>query len=455
MRSLYARILLICLATAFVSVVASLAVFLTVGRERYQKNFREIGRVEADLAAMTYRSGGPEALDRYAKRLDRDFGSVHYFVNEQGIDLITGEDRSAQMPASHPHSRPWTWRAMRSVQGYFRGSATVSVNRSNDGSVAMIAEASPWITARAQMPYYLAIMLGATLIQGLAAVRVVRSLRAIAGATERFGSGDLEARVAIAPRRDEIGKLAWAFNGMADHVRELVLAQRRLLQDVSHEFRSPLARLAFATELSRTAEDRNAAADEIRRQVDCLANLVGELVQLVRVEGDREFHRASEISIDTVVRQVVDACRLNAEEHRLRIVVLGVSHQLCLGDQTLVSRALDNLVRNALQYSPPERDVEVHLLDSERSVTVTIRDFGCGVPEAMKEQIFEPFFRVDESRHFSTGGAGLGLALVKRIVQAHHGTIHVENASPGLRVTLTLPAIDRRRLEARADASAA
>src|SRR5260370_41322981 len=105
MRSLYARILLTCLATAFVSVMASLVVFLTVGRERYQKNFREIGRVEVDLAAMTYRSGGPDALGRYIKRLDRDFGSVHYFVDGNGIDLVTGEDRSKQVPSvDHPDS---------------------------------------------------------------------------------------------------------------------------------------------------------------------------------------------------------------------------------------------------------------------------------------------------------------------------------------------------------------
>src|SRR5262249_99245 len=162
----------------------------------------------------------------------------------------------------------------------------------------------------------------------------------------------------------------------------------------------------FATELSRTAEDRNVAADEIRRQVDCLAKLVGELVQLVRVEGDRAFQFASTMSVDAVVRDVVARCRLNAEEHRSRILIVGESHHGWHGDEGLVGRALDNLIRNALQYSPPERDVEIHVFDSARSVTVSVRDYGCGVPETMKEQIFEPFFRVDASRQFSTGGAG-------------------------------------------------
>src|SRR5215510_8600464 len=122
LRSLYARILLTCLATAFVSVVASLVVFLTVGRDRYQKNFREFGRLEADLALTTYRDGGPEALDRYAKRLDRDFGSIHYFVDENGTDLVTGEDRSAQLSAGRQPSQPW--RALRSLYAYVRGSSS-------------------------------------------------------------------------------------------------------------------------------------------------------------------------------------------------------------------------------------------------------------------------------------------------------------------------------------------
>ena len=454
LRSLYARILLTCLATALVSVVASLIVFLNVGRERYQKNFREIGRVEVDLAVMTYRSGGPEALGRYVERLDRDFGSLHYFVDEKGIDLVTREDRSKLLPSiDNPHARPLA--ALRSLRAYVQGSSIVSVNRSDDGKFAMIAYSSPWITARAQMPYYLAILLVATLVQGLAAVRVVRSLRAIAGATEQFGNGDLEARVTIAPRRDEIGKLARTFNDMADRVRELVLAQRRLIQDISHEFRSPLARLAFATELSRTAVDRNAAADEIRRQVDCLAKLVGELLQLVRLEGDRKFQFRSRISVDAIVRQVAAACRLNAEEHQSRILVFGESRHVCHGDEALVSRALDNLIRNALQYSPPERDVEIHVVDLGQTVSVSVRDFGGGVPEAMKDRIFEPFFRVDESRQFSTGGAGLGLAVVKRIVEAHHGTVHAENASPGLRMTLSFQAIEEPSIAAEGDASAA
>ena len=453
-KSLYTRVLLICLGTALLSLAASLVVFTTVGRERYQQNFRQFGRVELDLAIFLYRHGGPDALATYVARLDRDFDSTHFFVNAHGTDLVTGEDRSSLWPlVDNPNARKWA--AVSAMKRFLEGSTAVSVTRSDDGTFAMIAESSPWITARAQLPYYLAILVGACLLQGLAAVRVVRSLRAIGDATARFGTGDLEARVTIPSRRDEVGTLARAFNGMADHVRELLLAQRRLIQDISHEFRSPLARLAFATELSRTADDRDAAADEIRRQVDCLAKLVSELVQLVRVEGDHRYQFVTSVSVDDVVRVVVAACRLNAEEHRSRLLVSGGSHRVCQGDEALVVRALDNLIRNALQYSPAEGDVEITVSDRGPHIAVSVRDYGCGVPDDMKERIFEPFFRVDDSRQFSTGGAGLGLAMVKRIMNAHDGAIEVEDAQPGLRMTLLFPALDDAAPSAHADAPAA
>jgi two-component system sensor histidine kinase CpxA len=446
MRSLYTRVVITCLAAALVSLLAALTVFVLVGRDRYNANFRALGRVELDLAIMSYQHGGPEELRQYVARLDRDFASVHYFVDRDGVDLVTGEDRSALWPPlDNPNDRPWA--GVRKLVMYLEGTQSVSVNRSADGRYAMIAEAAPWITARTQLPYYVAILFIGCLFQGLAAVYVIRALRAIADATEQFGNGDLEVRVAIAPRRDEVGKLARAFNAMADHVRELVGAQRRLIQDISHELRSPLARLAFATELSRTAVDRDAAADEIRRQVDCLAKLVGELLQLSRVEGEQKVDFTAEVCVDPVVRTVAVESRLNAEEHQSRLVVTGESCRICRGDEALMSRVFDNLVRNALQYSPPQHDVEIHICDLDRAVSVSVRDYGPGVPDSMRERIFEPFFRVDGSRQFSTGGAGLGLAIVKRIVVAHHGTIRVENVNPGLRMTVTFPTLDRPRLD--------
>jgi signal transduction histidine kinase len=99
------------------------------------------------------------------------------------------------------------------------------------------------------------------------------------------------------------------------------------------------------------------------------------------------------------------------------------------------------VIRNAIQYSPPGHDVDVDIADRPGAVSVAIRDYGCGVPEAMEEEIFEPFVRVDASRQFATGGAGLGLAIVKRIVVAHAGTVRAENARPGLRIRVVLPVI--------------
>lgn len=439
-RSLYARVIGICLATVLVALMASLVVFLVVGRDRYRESMRAFGRVELELALLQYRVGGRTALQDYVTWLDRQFESVHYFVDASGIDLVTGDDRSALWPPVD-NPREGISGAVSTVRSFVVGGPSVSVTRSPDGRYAMIAETSAWITAQAQLPYYLGILVIATVAHGLAAVHVIRTLRAITAVAEGFGAGDLGARVPDVTRTDEVGQLARAFNGMADRVSALVAAHKRLIQDISHEFRSPLARLAFATELSRTASDRNAAADDIRRQVDALSRLVSELLKLVSVEGSPHVDLTSTISMNDVVLRAVDLCRLNAEENHLRIVVFGQSQHLCLGDEMLLTRALDNLVRNAIQYSPQGQDVEVHVGDAGDAVVVTVRDYGCGVPEAMREEIFQPFVRVDTSRQFATGGAGLGLAIVKRIVVAHGATVRAENANPGLRISITVPAV--------------
>jgi len=267
-------------------------------------------------------------------------------------------------------------------------------------------------------------------------VRIVSSLRAISRAAERFGQGELDARVEPATRRDEIGDLARTFNSMADHIRMLVSSQRRLLQDVSHELRSPLARLAFAAELARTAPDRDAAIDQIKKQLNCLTDLVAGLLQLTRAEGEPAAATGDQVVLDAVVQEVVATCALQAEERRCRLIVRGSASQVCRGDRILVTRAVDNVLRNAIQHSLPDGLVEIVITDEIGWIFVAIRDYGCGVPEPMLSRIFEPFFRVDDSRQHSTGGVGLGLAIVQRIVEVHHGVVRAENMSPGLKITI-------------------
>ena len=259
-------------------------------------------------------------------------------------------------------------------------------------------------------------------------------IRDLTATVERFGRGDLSARWHTR-RRDEIGYLARAFNETAERLQQSRTSERRLLADISHELRSPLARLKFAVRLARTSPDQGHALDRIERDVDRITSMVSELVEITRAEGDPEASKFAIVDLEQVVNDIVSEERLDAELRECRFRVSGRLEQAFWGDPELLRRAVANVLRNAIRYSPAHSAVEVTLAEAADTATVEIRDHGPGVSEDLLSQIFKPFFRVEDSRDTNSGGVGLGLSIAMRAVQVHQGAIRAENANPGSKGT--------------------
>jgi signal transduction histidine kinase len=226
---------------------------------------------------------------------------------------------------------------------------------------------------------------------------------------------------------------------MADRLQQLIVSERRLLGDISHELRSPLARLKFAIKLARTSPDTKSSLDRIERDVDRIAALVADIVEMNFIEcgpagQEAEIARAADI-MDDVIRD----CAVEAEIHGRRIAVTGRLAGEVEGNRELLRRAVENVLRNGIRYSPQHSTIDVSFSENTHTATISVRDYGPGVPKDALTHIFDPFFRVEEARDANGGGSGLGLSIAKQAVQVHHGTITAENASPGLRVQITIP----------------
>jgi two-component system sensor histidine kinase CpxA len=276
------------------------------------------------------------------------------------------------------------------------------------------------------------------------AVGIVSPLRRVASVVDRFGRGDLSARMESG-RKDEIGNLGRSFNSMADRIETLLNAERRLLQDISHELRSPLARLSFAAELMRNASDPDAAANRMKREITRLTRLVGALLEVTSAEGDPSSRKTERFALSDTVKETVTDCSFEAETRGSRIESDCRSSATVEGDPELLRRALENVVRNAIRYAPSGSAIELRVNDLSDRVKITVRDYGPGVPEEMLERIFDPFVRVDESRDVATGAVGLGLAITRRAVLLHHGVVTAENVCPGLQVAIEIPSVSKIR----------
>jgi two-component system sensor histidine kinase CpxA len=383
---------------------------------------------QASGAEHAYEAGGKAALAEYLARLGRYFPGQHALVDRNGIDLVTGENRSAELAKVGPHWNP---------EG---GGRMVLAWPSRDGQYRMVVDAPspgvPW----SPFPYYLSMGLAVVVFCYILAVHLVSPLRALEQTVERFGRGDFGVRANV-QRRDEFGKLARTFNVMADRIETLLKAERRLLLDVSHELRSPLARLEFAVELARSGSGKQESFDRIQREVERLSALVSELLQVTRAEGDFESHQLEEISMPGLLEELTEDCAVESEVHNCRLEVSADAALVVRGDRELLRRAIENVLRNAIRYAPERSAVEITLEQRDGKAITSVRDFGPGVPEESLPNLFKPFFRVEADRNRNSGGVGLGLSIAERAVAVHGGTIRAQNAHPGLRVEIELPAL--------------
>jgi signal transduction histidine kinase len=381
-----------------------------------------------DDACRAYEEGGPKRLAAYLRRLSSYLAGEHLLTDARGRDLVSGADRSDLLSQGQTPPEPH-----RLSKGRL-----VIIGRPGGGRYRFIWIARPWSDPWSILPYYAAIVLVIVLMGWILAVHLAVPLRRLRGVVDRFGQGELPARARSA-RKDEIGELSRAFDEMAGRIETLLAAERRLLQDVSHELRSPLARLGFAVELARTGADREAALARVRKEADRIAALIGELLQSTRVEGYSTDGSPEEIPLGGLLHDIVRECDLEAEARACRLVLRIDRPAIVAGERELLRRAVENVVRNAIRHAPPGTPVEVTLELREDVATVAVRDHGPGVPEEFLGAIFKPFFRVEDDRSRASGGVGLGLAIARRAVELHRGRITARNAVPGLVIEIELP----------------
>ena len=429
MRSLFAKILIwfaVTLVVCMLEAVYTNSIHNRPGPDRHDFMSRSLS-LQLSEATHAYEAGGKSALNAYFSRLGSFMPGAHALLNADGIDLVTGKNRSAELPRLGSRWDPLE-----------RG-RNLMVWPSTDGKYKLVIHSDHLIGPPSAIPFSLWIFVATVAFSYILAVHIASPLRELEQTVERFGSGDLAIRASTG-RGDEIGKLARAFNLMAARIEGLLTAERRLLQDVSHELRSPLARLKFAVELARTDPDSESALNRVYKEVDRLSELVSELLQVTRVESDRKLRKEDKIWFPDLLTELIEDNRIEAEARGTSLHLVSGERACIQGDRELLRRAVENVLRNAVRYAPFGSPVDISVARKTSGLLIAIRDYGPGAPESTLANLFKPFFRVESDRNRGGGGVGLGLAIAQRAVAVHDGTIRAANAQPGLIVEIEVPA---------------
>lgn len=274
--------------------------------------------------------------------------------------------------------------------------------------------------------------------------------RTLRTATRRFAAGDLKTRVgqSLGGRKDELADLGNDFDLMAEQIESLITSQNRLLRDISHELRSPLARLNVALELARRQAGKEAEEPlgRIERESERLNNLIGQLRTLTLLESRTEIMDKKTLDLSVLVKAVSDDADFEAGSAGRSVKTKLSDNVMVEGFEELLRRAIENVVRNAVRYT--EEGTEVNILLQQRRLNetefavLTVHDHGPGVPEDALAKLFSPLYRVAESRDRQSGGMGIGLAIADRAVRLHKGKVEAENATDGgLIIRIYLPVL--------------
>jgi len=438
----YWLVMLIIVAATFVVVA------LFVDRDRQEWEGRFSVQAKANTLVTVYEHGGAKALSRWLHRRDHGKGDRIYLLNDELMDLL-GKPVPDQLKQARRDGRAEYLennkpRLLLKVLG-------------SDDQVFWVAglvphrHAKPGFPGRRLVPFFpfkgfsvLLALLATGAISFLLARNITSPIRQLQVTAQRMAGGDLSARVAdnVEKRRDELGELGRDFNGMAEEIDRLLSTQQRMLRDVSHELRSPLARLQVALGLARKAagEQCEKDHDRIEKEIDRLDELVGQVISLVRLEASGQELNTSGVQLSAVLTAIVDDANFEAASHNKRVALETDTDAEILADAELLHRALENVVRNAVAYTAEGTTVRVVLAADATHHIITVLDQGPGVSESALASLFEPFYREADARDRASGGYGLGLAIAQRAIRLHGGEIVAQNhISGGLEIVITLP----------------
>jgi signal transduction histidine kinase len=405
---------------------------------------RDIVKSEGRLAAALYEESEPGVCSRFLASIGETHSANVSLYNPALLPVCqSGQDIDdrAYRPIAAAASAGGV---VTEVSGREVCAVTVTSRSGQPYRIAMAATTAepldPW-----QPRFAFGVVVSLVLVSGIVclglASYLAAPLRKMREATHRLREGDLSARVGVESRNDEIGDVVRDFDVMADRIESLVHGQQQLLSDISHELRSPLARLGVAVELARRTAPPGADSHLARIETEAgrMNELIGRLLQLSREHAESQV-RLTDFDLGGIVRRVVEDAQYEAGRTGRRVELSGEEAVPAHGDPVLAASAVDNVVRNAIRYTPAGSSVGVILSLSSDTAEVAIRDHGPGVPPAELERIFQPFYRLDASRTRESGGIGLGLSIARRSVGVMNGAIRAANAPDGgLQVTISLP----------------
>lgn len=292
-------------------------------------------------------------------------------------------------------------------------------------------------------------LLLASLISGVVCWWLARYLtfpiKELSLATRRFAAGEMDTRVApsFGHRNDELAQLGQDFDSMAEKIQQLLASHMQLIADVSHELRSPLARILIALGLARQkgAREIEPELDRIETEAQMLDHLIGQAITISRLEAGSRPVDLETFNLHDLIQEIVDDADYEAQQNSCQITLACPSSLNVVADRGLMRSALENVIRNAVNYTAPGSTIDVAVAEiATDAIRVEVRDHGPGVPENMLARLFEPFVRVDPSRNRITGGFGLGLAITQRAVALHDGKVIARNhPGGGLSVFLDIP----------------
>jgi len=298
------------------------------------------------------------------------------------------------------------------------------------------------------MPALVSFIVGGLVCLGLA-WHLTAPVRRLRTAAQRLAGGDLTARVGTGPvkGRDEIAALSGDFDLMAGRIEGLMTAQQHLLRDISHELRSPLARLNVALELARQRSPAEAASalDRISRETERLNDLIGQLLALAQLDSGSDRIAREPVSLTRLVQAIAADANFEAQTRGRSVRAVVEEETSVHGSEEMLRQGIENVVRNAVRYTAEHTQVDITLsrrrAASGDAAIIHVRDRGPGVPEEALSRMFLPFYRVADARDRQTGGTGIGLAITERAARLHGGTVTATNAPDGgLIVKIVLPA---------------